>query len=52
MRAADLQLFANQYGRPVPRGKEPNDRRYRRDLERLVKRMRPDDLDELLRGGG
>ena len=49
MRAADLQLFAQQYARPAPRGKEPNDRRYRRDIERVAKRMPPDELDSLLR---
>jgi hypothetical protein len=48
MKAADLQLFARQYARPKMPW-EPNDRRYRRDIERLAKRMRPGDLDDLLR---
>jgi hypothetical protein len=48
--AADLQLFAKQYARPAPKGREPNDRRYSRATERLAKQLRPADLDELLRG--
>lgn len=49
MRVADFQLFIKQYGRPKA-SFDPNDRRYRRDIERQAKRMRPDELDELLRG--
>jgi hypothetical protein len=49
LRAADLQLFVQQYARPAPKGREPNDRRYRRDIEKMAKRMQPDELDDLLR---
>jgi hypothetical protein len=48
-KAADIQLFAKQYARPAQKGIEPNDRRYRRDVERQVKQMRPEELDILLR---
>jgi hypothetical protein len=49
VKAADIQLFARLYARPAQKGVEPNDRRYPRDIERQVKRMRPDELDSLLR---
>ena len=49
MKAADLQLFTRQYARPAQKDREPNDRRYRRDIESLAKRMRPNELDQLLR---
>jgi hypothetical protein len=44
-----VQLFARQYARPAQKRIEPNDRRYRRDVERQVQRMRPSDLDRFLR---
>jgi hypothetical protein len=48
LKAADLQLFLKQYARPKMAW-EPNDRRYSRDVERRMKRLRPEDLDGLLR---
>jgi hypothetical protein len=50
LKAADVQLFAKQYARPAQKRLEPNDRRYRRDVEGRVRRMRPAELDTLLRG--
>ena len=41
--AGELRLFVRQYARKAREGAEPNDRSYERDLERQVKRMRPDD---------
>lgn len=50
---ANLGRFIDQYGRPKRPGRgEPNDRKYDRAFERLVKRMDPRELDLLLRGGG
>ena len=49
-KAADVQLFAKQYGRAAQKGLAPNDRPYAREMERRVKRMGPEVLDELLRG--
>ena len=46
---ARIRRFVDQYGRKAQRGIEPNDRPYDRKLERSVKRMAPDKLDELLR---
>jgi hypothetical protein len=45
----ELGRFIRQYGRKAQRGREPNDRRYDRGIERLAKRMDPAELDELLR---
>jgi hypothetical protein len=47
--AASVRRFVNQYGRKAQKGFEPNDRRYDRKVERAVKRMKPDQLDKLLR---
>jgi hypothetical protein len=51
-RESEPQLgeFLRQYGRPRQKRGEPNDRGYDRKLEAKVKRMRPEDLDELLNG--
>jgi hypothetical protein len=48
LKAADLQLFLKQYARPKMAAKA-NDRRYSRDVERRMRRLRPEDLDGLLR---
>jgi hypothetical protein len=48
---AELGTFMRQYRRKRPKGmKEPNDRQYDRKLEERIKRMKPEQLDELLRG--
>jgi hypothetical protein len=47
--AADIQLFAKQYARPAQKHTEPNDRRYNRDIEGRLKKMRPEDVDQFLR---
>jgi hypothetical protein len=50
-KAAAVQLFAQQYGRKAQKGVEPNDRRFDEKVEKSVKRMNPEALDELLRDG-
>jgi hypothetical protein len=46
---AKLVAFMQQYRRKKRQGSgEPNDRNYDRELERRVKRMKVEDLDELL----
>jgi hypothetical protein len=48
---AALRLFVQQYGRPKGRsGLDPNDRQYDQALQRRIRRMRPTELDALLRG--
>ena len=44
----DLAQFLKQYARKAPKKGEPNDRRYDRKIEAIVKRLRPEDLDMLL----
>jgi hypothetical protein len=39
-----------QYRRKAHKGHDPNDRGYSREVEKCVKRMKPEDLDRLLRG--
>lgn len=48
-RAADVANFTRIYARKAQKRREPNDRHYSRELEQKLKRMRPDDLDRLLR---
>lgn len=45
-----LDAFIRKYQRKRQKGVEPNDRGYDRELEEKVKRMRPEELDELLHG--
>jgi hypothetical protein len=47
--AGDVAAFLRSYGRKAPRGGEPNDRGYDRELEAKLKRMRPEELDALMR---
>jgi hypothetical protein len=49
LRATTVQQFMRRYERKAQKGVEPNDRRYDRRIEDAVKRMKPDDLDRLLR---
>lgn len=48
--AAEVGAFMRQYQRKAHAGHDPNDRSYDRKLEAKLKRMRPEDLDELLHG--
>lgn len=47
----ELGGFLKEYGRSSRsrNGMNPNDRQYSRKLETQVKRMRPEDLDRLMR---
>jgi hypothetical protein len=49
LRAAKLNRFVQDYGRQAQKGVEPNDRKYEREVENEVKRMKPEELDRLLR---
>jgi hypothetical protein len=49
LKAARLQRFVQAYGRKAQKGVEPNDRHYDRAFEKIVKRMKPDELDQLMR---
>jgi hypothetical protein len=45
-----IGAFLQQYARKAQRGQEPNDRGYSRAIEAKIKRMKPEELDELLNG--
>jgi len=49
LQAAEVATFVQQYGRKSQKGVEPNDRRYDRNMEAVIKRLPPEDLDRLLR---
>ena len=42
--------FLHQYGRKADANHDPNDRSYSREIESLVKRMSPEEFDELVNG--
>ncbi|AZQ54796.1 hypothetical protein [Burkholderia cenocepacia] len=46
--AGELGLFVKQYGRKAQKHLDPNDRRYDRDAERMMRRLSPADLSDLL----
>ena len=48
--ARDLGQFLRLYQRKAQKGVEPNDRRYDHDVERILQRLKPEDLDTLLNG--
>jgi hypothetical protein len=45
---SNIGQFVKEYGRKSQRGVEPNDRQYDRKVEKLIKRMDPKELSELL----
>lgn len=47
---AEIGSFMRQYQRKAHAGHDPNDRGYSRKMEAKLKRMRPEELDELLHG--
>jgi len=48
LKAGALRTFVGQYGRKAQKSHDPNDRRYDREIEKTVKRMKPEELDRLL----
>ena len=48
--AIDISLFLRQYARKARKGLDPNDRTYSREIEGIVKRMSPVQLDAIQRG--
>jgi hypothetical protein len=47
---ADIGVFIRQYARKHYPKHDPNDRRYDRKIEEIVRRMSPEELGELMRG--
>jgi hypothetical protein len=46
--ATDIGVFLKLYRRKAYKGCDPNDRTYDRNIERLIKKMKPEDLDKLM----
>jgi hypothetical protein len=46
--AAKLGPFLQQYGQKAEPGRDPNDRAYSRNVERKIKRLSPEKLQELM----
>jgi hypothetical protein len=42
--------FLQQYRRKAQKGQEPNDRLYDRGIERIIRKLTPEELDTLLNG--
>jgi hypothetical protein len=49
LQQAELLIFVKQWGRKAQKRSEPNDRSYDRAVERRIKRMKPERLDDLIR---
>jgi len=49
--AAATARYLRQIGRKAQKGVEPNDRGFDHKLDEKLKRMRPEDVDTLFRGG-
>jgi len=47
--AANVKKFVDECGRKSQKGVEPNDRHHDRKVERSIKQMKPEALDQLLR---
>jgi hypothetical protein len=47
--ASRISIFAKKYARRAHPGHDPNDRNYDRKIEKLVKRMKPEELDRIMR---
>lgn len=48
---AEVGAFIRQYARKRYPGMDPNDRRHDREIEQLIRRMKPEQLDALMRAG-
>jgi hypothetical protein len=44
----EIGTFLRQYARKAQRGVEPNDRKYDEDIERIIKKMKPEELSTLM----
>jgi hypothetical protein len=48
--AQRIGTFVQQYARKAQKGQEPNDRKYDRGIEEIVRKLKPEELDVLLNG--
>jgi hypothetical protein len=49
IQAAEAHEFVRAYGRKAQKGVEPNDRSFDPKVGKAIKRMKPEQLDQLLR---
>ena len=45
-----MGAFLQQYRRKAQKGQEPNDRQYDRSIEKIIRKLSPEELDALLNG--
>jgi hypothetical protein len=50
--AQEIGNFLRLYGRKAQKGCEPNDRRFDPVIEHYLRRLKPEELDELIHGEG
>lgn len=50
MLESKIGIFQRRYSRKAQKGVEPNDRGYDKKFEKIVKRLAPEELSELLHG--
>jgi hypothetical protein len=43
-----MGAFLQQYRRKAQKGQEPNDRLYDRDIEQIIRKLKPEELHALL----
>ena len=48
--AKELGTFLRQYARRAQKGQDPNDRTYDREIEQELRRLKPEELDQLING--
>ena len=46
----EIGLFVRQYARKHYPGRDPNDRRYDREIQKITRQMSPEELDDLMHG--
>ena len=48
--AKEMGTFLRQYGRKAQKGRDPNDRSYDTNIEWMLKRLKPEEVDLLING--
>ena len=51
LKSEELSVFVRRYARKAYPQRDPNDRRYDRQIEAKIRQMNPEELDALLRDG-
>jgi hypothetical protein len=48
----ELGTFLREYAKRAQKGQEPNDRTYDRNIEKQLRRIKPEELDRMIHGEG